>query len=301
MWEYKQDVFEDDSLRSDAENSKYEPNSSAVNEQENALDGESEGVPQGGDNTRVSRETRGHDVTVKKEEQSEKGADDGTTTRASLETRGNDVTDSRNGETANDHRNDQSEMKNGEGLKTENKEVKTSEGESDHSSERRLREEQTTFVKQEHNETERFDGQLGRDSKETSRLNNNQARDEKTSARVNDISARVAERNAQKTASVDTMESVNNNEIVKGDNNMNRIAQVKGKYLNNLREVQDEIKTSKYSGDDLAFVNLLEEIEDDQTSFEEQLDRLEKQVESKYDLMINKCRRARFTELILTL
>jgi hypothetical protein len=51
---------------------------------------------------------------------------------------------------------------------------------------------------------------------------------------------------------------------------------------------QDDKNNMKYSGDDLAFVNLLDDIVDDQSLFEGQLDRLEKQVESKYDVMTNK-------------
>ena len=87
-------------------------------------------------------------------------------------------------------------------------------------------------------------------------------RDEKELARTNDISAR----NIQDAA---------RNNIVENTRNVDE-----GKSLNE--------NNMNYSGEDLAFVNLLEEVEGDQTFFDEQLDKLEKQVESKYDVISNK-------------
>ena len=282
MWEHKHEVFEDDSLRSDAETSRDDSNSS---------------------------EPGGSEISMKEEGN----------TRASLETREHDLTDSRNGKTENDK--EQSERNNGQELrselKTEKKEVSSSEREFTESGSEN-RDGQTTLAKQatkelgsvQHNNTttntkqtesarlnadkarevsntareEKQTARIGetRDSKETSRLSNNyQTRDE--SSRAKDISARdgkisardwkISAREAERVE--DTIDSVNNNEMVKGGTTQGG---------------QDDKNNMKYSGDDLAFVNLLDDIVDDQSLFEGQLDRLEKQVESKYDVMINKYR-----------
>jgi hypothetical protein len=279
MWEHKHEVFEDDSLRSDAETSRDDSNSS---------------------------EPGGSEISMKEEGN----------TRASLETREHDLTDYRNGKTENDK--EQSERNNGQELrselKTEKKEVSSSERELTESGSE-SREGQTTPAKQatkelgsvQHNNTTtntkqtesarlnadkarevsntaREEKQTARidetrDSKETSRLSNNQTRDE--SSRAKDISARdgkisardgkISAREAERVE--DTIDSVNNNEMVKGGTTQGG---------------QDDKNNMKYSGDDLAFVNLLDDIVDDQSLFEGQLDRLEKQVESKYDVMTNK-------------
>ena len=262
MWEHKQDMYEDDSLRSGSEISRDESSLSEANEQEST-----EGVPQNGNNTRIAREP-------------------------------SDATDSRNGESEGG----ENKTKNSEEL-AENKDVN------------KLREEQTPSVKpdvqgnvpkssvqhktvanaeqtakepkhpntntsQQRDITTQEENQTAQDSKDLSRLNNDQERDKKNSVNdlsVSKISACEGERIAEKMAShVGTTE--NNNEMVKGGNDE---AQVKRK-----DSVQDQKNSIKYSGDDLAFVNLLEEIEDDQSFFDEQLDRLEKQVESKFHVLI---------------
>ena len=232
MWEHKQDIYEDDSLRS--ENSKDESNLSEVNEQENTSCGQSESVPQDVSNTRVAGEAR-------------------------------DTSDSKNGES-------ESELKNGEEV-VKNKDVN------------KLREEQTVQESKRlntgtsHDKTGGDEKQTAQDSEDSLHLNNDQELNEKKTANdisVGDgkISTLEAKGGAENTASNEGA-TENNNEIVKGGN-----MPMKGKDS----AVQDEKR--KYSGDDLAFINLLEEVEDDQTFFDEQLDRVEKQVESKCDVLI---------------
>lgn len=98
-----------------------------------------------------------------------------------------------------------------------------------------------------------------REGSDETRINDISARDEKRPAVVNDVQAREGTRNAESTARTteSTLGSSNND---------------------------TEINNMKYTGVDKAFVNLLEEVEDDQTFFEEQLEKLEKQVESEYNI-----------------
>ena len=106
----------------------------------------------------------------------------------------------------------------------------------------------------------RLDIAGAREGSDEARINDIPARDEKQPALVNDVQAREGTHNAEN--------SPQNAESTLGNSNIDT-------------EMKNNIK---YTGVDKAFVNLLEEIEDDQTFFEEQLEKLEKQVESEYSI-----------------
>ena len=108
------------------------------------------------------------------------------------------------------------------------------------------------------------------------RVNNNPARDEKQPALTNDVEARDGEQTTGNPGS--TLRNSNlDKEMKTSDNVVQNESNEKQAELTHFNESK-----IKYEGADKAFMNLLEEIEDDQTSFEEQLAKLEKQVESKY-------------------
>ena len=116
-----------------------------------------------------------------------------------------------------------------------------------------------------------------REGNDETRINNIPARDEKQPALTNDVEARDGEKTTRNAGS--TLGNLNCDKEMKTSDNV--VVQ------NESDEKQAELthfneSKMKYEGADKAFMNLLEEIEDDQTSFEEQLAKLEKQVESKY-------------------
>ncbi|XP_028406009.1 PHD finger protein 20-like protein 1 isoform X2 [Dendronephthya gigantea] len=278
MWEHKHEVFKDDSLRSDADSSKNESNASEY---------ETNDVKSLNNELEKDDQTRGNDVV-----------DD--QTRESLQTRGNDVVGDRQKVVRDKDDKDGSEVirsdseiqqKEGEttGLRQEKKTQEMVSGSVENvknkncvrtdidSTQSSMEEETEQHNGQENEELTRENDIQARDGKESTRESDVPARDGKESTRDNDIEARdrkALERNTLETARSleETSGQLNDSEIIQDSNDENT----------SLRN--DETGTStrnnmKYTGDDLAFVNLLEEIEDDQTFLDEQLDRLEKQVE----------------------
>lgn len=114
-----------------------------------------------------------------------------------------------------------------------------------------------------------------REGSNETRINNIPARDEQQPALTNNVEARDAEKTTGNAGS--TLGNSNcEKEMKTSDNVVQNESGEKQAELTHFNE-----NKMKYEGADKAFMNLLEEIEDDQISFEEQLARLEKEVESK--------------------
>ena len=178
-------------------------------------------------------------------------------TRVPGEARGNDVIGAVNGQNEKDQK-------------------PTEEGKVDSSSCPAQDDKTTTRNENADQVSTRLNIHRAREVNDETRVNKIPARDEKQPARTNDVEARDGEQTTGNSGS--TLGNSNcDKEMKTSDNVLQNESDEKQAELTHFNESK-----MKYVGADKAFMNLLEEIEDDQTSFEEQLARLEKQVESKY-------------------